>query len=142
MEWLRASASMPVVSKVVEVDGYRLLDGGITDAVPYAFMHQLGYDRQVIVLTQPEGYRKKPTGWAIPAMLRRTPNLAKAMAERHRMYNRQMDEIDQMDALVIRPPEALGIGRTENRPAELKRVYQMGRAEAEKRIDEVDNWLM
>ena len=67
------------------------------------------------------------------------------MARRHRRYNRQMEEIREREldgrALVIRPPEALGISRTEKDPEELQRVYETGRAEAERRLDEIREFL-
>ena len=145
MLWFRASASMPVVSRPVRIGGRRYLDGGIADAVPYAYMERQGYGRNVIVLTQPGGYRKKPE--AAPVMkllLRRMPKIREAMARRHRMYNRQMDELDRMEAektaLIIRPPEDQRIGHTEKNPEELERVYRTGRAEAEKRLPEIRRW--
>lgn len=142
MLWMRASASMPLVSRVVEAGGHRLLDGGIADAVPYRAMMDRGYDRNVIVLTQPAGYRKKPASRLLVRALRKYPKLAEAMAARHLMYNRQMDELDAMaDALIIRPPRALDIRRTEKDPAELERVYQIGRQAAEARLDEVARFL-
>ena len=143
MRWLQASASMPLVSRPVDVDGLLLLDGGVSCAVPYAYMGQLGYDRPVIVLTQPAGYRKKPTAakWLTRLLLRRYPALADAMDARPAMYNGQMEEIDRLEvggtALVIRPPEPLHIGHTEKNPAELERVYRLGIREAEKRLPEI-----
>ncbi len=146
MLWFRASASMPVVSRPVRIGGRGYLDGGITDAVPYAAMEQRGYDRNVIILTQPAGYRKKPGNTAaIRLFLRRMPKVRDAMLRRHEMYNRQMDELDRMEAerkaLVIRPPESLRIGHTEKNPDELERVYRTGRREAEKRLPEIREWL-
>ena len=145
--WMRASASMPVVSKPVEIDGYRLLDGGIADSVPYRFMVSKGYDRNVLVLTQPRGYRKKKTA-ALPLLrlaLGNYPAVAEAMAERSGVYNRQMDEIDRDEddgrILVIRPEEALGIGRTEHDPEELERVYQTGRRTALTRLGDIRAFL-
>ena len=147
MTWFRASASMPMVSRPVAFEGKRLLDGGISDAVPYRYMEELGYDRNVIVLTQPKGYRKEPASGMglIRLLFRRYPKLVEAMAHRHEMYNRQMEELDQREAsgqsLVIRPPEALNIGHTEKDPRELERVYQIGRTEAEKRLEEIERYL-
>ena len=146
MRWLRASASMPVVSRPVRIGGHAYLDGAITDAVPYAYMESLGYDRNVIVLTQPAGYRKKPeAGPVMKLFLRRYPAALDAMIHRHEMYNRQMDELDRMEterkALVIRPPEDLRIGHTEKHPEELERVYQIGCREAVKRLPEIRKWL-
>ena len=147
MEWMRGSASLPLVSRPVEISGYKLLDGGLVDPVPYRFMEYKGYDRNVIILTQPKGYRKKkdPTLPLVRARFRAYPEVIYAMEVRHLRYNRQMKAIDQREetgeALVIRPPESLAIGRTEKNPDELERVYQIGRAEAEKRLCEVKAFL-
>ena len=145
MLWFRASASMPIVSKPVKINELLLLDGGITDAVPYAYMETQGYHRNIIVLTQPKGYRKEPVSGMMRIMLRKYPHIATAMAVRHQMYNQQMEEIDQREAtgesLVIRPPQALQIGHTEKNPDELERVYQIGFREAEKRLGDIQGFL-
>lgn len=147
MLWFRASASMPVVSRPVRIHDQLLLDGGITDAVPYSFMEAQGFRRNVIVLTQPKGYRKEPaSGLAMmKIMLRKYPRVSEAMAARHLIYNRQMDEIDQREtsgeSLVIRPPQSLRIGHTEKNPDELERVYQIGIHEAEERLEDIQKFL-
>ena len=148
--WLRASASMPVVSRPVPIGGKTYLDGGISDAVPYAYMKAQGYDRQVIVLTQPKGYRKAKIPAAakllLHVLLRGLPAIRDAMDRRAEMYNREMDELDRMEAdgtaLVIRPPEPLRIGHTEKNPEELERVYRTGRREAERRLEEIRAWIV
>ena len=147
MLWLRASASMPVVSRPVKIHDMLLLDGGIADAVPYAFMEAQGYSRNVLILTQPKGYRKKPTAGmkVIRILLRKYPSVSEAMAVRHQMYNRQMEDIDRREAagtyLFISPPHPLKIGHTEKNPDELKRVYQIGIREAERRLDDIRTFL-
>lgn len=145
--WMRASASMPAVSHLVEINGRKFLDGGITDAVPFKFMEYKGYNRNVIVLTQPEGYRKEKSKATamFDVMLRKYPNAAKAMRRRPQMYNKQMSDIKLREisgaALVIRPKESLGISRTENDPGELQRVYDLGREVAETRLSEIQDYL-
>ena len=147
IEWMRASASMPVVSNIVTVDGYKMLDGGIVCSVPYEFMEQQGYDRNVIILTRQKGYRKKksPVVPLVKIVLRKYPAAGKAMAVRHIVYNEQMEDIDRKEAcgevFVIRPPEDPGIGRTEKDPDELERVYKMGRSEALRRLEELKSFL-
>ncbi len=147
MLWLRASASMPIVSRPVKVDDLWLLDGGIADAVPYTYMETQGYNRNVLVLTQPKGYRKAPASGVkiMKIILHKTPCVAEAMAVRHLMYNRQMDEIDQRErsgrSLVIRPLQSLQIGHTEKNPDVLERVYQIGVHEAEKRLEDIRHFL-
>ena len=147
IEWMRASASMPLVSRVVRLDGMELLDGGIMEAVPLHFMEEQGYDRNIVILTQPLGYVKKKNELMplIRLMLRKYPKLVEAMATRHERYNRQTEEIERREKagelLVLRPPEALGISRTEKNPDELERVYRIGRSEAERRLTEIRNFL-
>ncbi len=145
--WMQASASMPLVSRPVSIDGHTFLDGGISESVPYGYMEKSGYNRNLIVLTQPAGYRKSKNR-AVPLirlMLRRYPAVAEAMAVRHDMYNRQMEELDERErngtAFVIRPPEPLGIGRTENDPAELERVYRTGRREMQAALADLKSFL-
>ena len=145
LEWMRASASMPVASRPVRIGRYTLLDGGIVCPVPYHFMETKGYNRNVIILTQPKGYRKQPSSSVMQVLLRRYPAVAEAMKVRHVRYNRQMAQIDQREregtSFVIRPPEALGISRTEKDPKELERVYQTGRAAATEQIGRIRAFL-
>lgn len=147
IQWMRASASMPLVSRPVSVEGYLLLDGGISDAVPFGFMEQLGFNRNLIVLTQPDGYRKhKSKAFALmKRMLKKYPAVAEAMAVRHEMYNRQMEQIRERErqgiSFVIQPPEPLGIGRAEKNPEQLERVYRIGRREAEKTLADLRRFL-
>ncbi len=145
--WIRASASMPLVSRPVEVDGLTLLDGGVADAIPCEFMRGKGYSRQVVVLTQPAGYVKRKSRMisACRLFLRAYPNLVRAMETRHEMYNRELEEIARReregDALVIRPPESIRAGHVEREPERLKAAYALGEREALRRMDEVRAFL-
>ncbi len=145
LKWMQASASMPVVSRPVSVDGYVLLDGGISDSVPYRYMEELGYRHNLIILTQPESYRKSKASPVMKLLLRKYPAIAEAMEVRHEMYNRQMDEIKEREqsgeAFVIRPSEPLGISRTERDPDMLERVYRIGRGCAESALPELKRFL-
>ena len=147
IEWMRASASMPLVSRVVEIDGYELLDGGIVAPIPYKYMEKLGYRRNIVILTQPKGYVKKSSK-AMPLMerfLRRYPALVEAMRLRAGRYNRQTQILAEKErrgeSLVLRPPAPLRIGRTERKPEELVRVYQTGRRVARERLPEIRAFL-
>lgn len=147
MQYFRASASMPVVSRIVEVDGYKLLDGGITDSIPLASMERRGYPRNVVILTQPLGYLKEKSGMLplIHIMMHKYPYLIRAMEVRHIRYNKQTAYVRQQElagnAFVLRPPYPLGISRTEDDPAELRRVYELGRAEMTSRLGELKEFL-
>ncbi len=145
--WMRASASMPLVSRVVKVDGYELLDGGMTDSIPLSFFESIGYNRNVVILTQPKEYIK---GKAIlmglvKLVLHKYPKIVEAMKIRHSVYNEQTKLVFQKaqkgELLVICPEAPLGISRTEGDPQKLERVYQEGRRTALERLEEVKNFL-
>lgn len=144
---MRASASMPVASRIVETDGYRLLDGGIVDPIPLEFLESKGYDRCVALLTQPKGYRKTTSRAAgiLHFLLRKYPAVQHAMDVRLDVYNRQLEEVERQESAgticVIRLPKPLRIGKMEKNPDELERVYQIGRQEALDRLEEVKAFL-
>ncbi|MBQ2459893.1 MAG: patatin family protein [Bacteroidaceae bacterium] len=147
MEWIRASASMPIVSRPVELEGKRLLDGGIADSIPLRHFQQLGYTRNVVVLTQPKGFLKKRTRLMpiLRVMCRKQPAIVSAMARRHEMYNAQLAYLQEQEQLgnilLIHPADTLPIGRTEQNAKKMRLVYDMGRAEAERRLQEIRNFL-
>ncbi|MCR4892352.1 MAG: patatin family protein [Lachnospiraceae bacterium] len=147
IEWMRASASMPLVSRVVSIDGRKLLDGGVACPIPYRFLERRGYNRNLIVLTQPKGFVKKQVSMLpiIKLALKDYPALFRAMATRHLRYNAQINDIENMEkwgnVVVIRPPESLEIGRTEKNPSELERVYEVGRIETLKKLDEIKDFF-
>lgn len=137
LEWIRASASMPMASNVVKLEGMKLLDGGVTDSIPLRESERRGYKRNIVILTQPEGYRKEKLKLMPLAKLwlRRYPELVKAMAERHIMYNNQLDYVAEREkegtAIVVRPDEKLPIGHTSHNADEMHRVYMIGRRKGE-----------
>lgn len=143
LDWLRASASLPVASKPVEIDGYRLLDGGMADSIPLAFFQAQGYERNIVILTQPKGFKKKrPAIFPLMKMaLRKTPKIAEAMANRHIMYNSELDFIDQQErqgnTLLIYPEAELPIGRIELNEHKMRHVYAMGRQMAQEKLEEI-----
>ena len=146
-DWIRASASMPLVSKVVQLQGRKLLDGGISDSIPLEYFEQQGYSRNVVILTQPAGYRKKPS-MLMPLMrlsLRKYPHVVEAMEQRYIMYNKQLDYVAKAEregrCLVIRPHETIPIGHVSHDPRQMRLVYDMGRAAGERYIDRITLFL-
>ena len=142
-DWIRASASMPLASKVVELEGMKILDGGVADSIPLAYFEQIGYDRNVVILTQPEGYIKEHNR-LMPLMriaLRNYPNLIKALDQRHIMYNQQLEYVRQAEldkrCLVIRPDQKLPIGHISHNPNEMRHIYEMGREMGERELHKI-----
>lgn len=146
-DWIRASASMPLCSRVVNIEGYKLLDGGVSDSIPLEWAENNGYERNVVILTQPMGYRKHHSR-LMPLMrigLHRFPQMVEAMDKRYLMYNRQLDYVAEAErqgrCLVIRPDGKLPIGHVCHNPQQMERVYQTGRQAGEKYLEEIKNYL-
>ena len=141
--WIRASASMPLASKVVELEGMKVLDGGVADSIPLAYFESIGYERNVVILTQPDGYVKEHNR-LMPLMkiaLRKYPKMIEAMDKRHLMYNQQLVYVYEAEkagrALVIRPEASLPIGHISHDPDEMQRIYDIGREMGERQIEKI-----
>ena len=147
LEWMRASSSMPVVSRAVEIHGKKLLDGGVSDSIPLRFFEHIGYTRNVVILTQPVEYRKGPQKYfkLLQVLLRNYPALLKRIRGRYIEYNRTLDYIRQAEqegrAYVVRPPEKLAVGSVEHDPEKLEAVYQIGRRTGENCVGEMMAFL-
>lgn len=147
LEWLRASASMPGVTRPVRVDDGRLmLDGGISDSIPLKFAQDSGFERNVVVLTQPRDFVKKPAPKRLLRLvLKRLPAILHAMEQRHEMYNRQLDYLRQQaelgNTLVIAPSAPLPIGRVSSNRKRMRQVYQLGHEAGMARLNEIKKFL-
>lgn len=143
LEWFRATGSMPLVSTPVELEGKKLLDGGMVDCVPLKFFQSKGYKRNIVILTQPDGYQKKPSSMSFLFKMayRKHPKVGEAMSRRHIMYNNQLSfvkaEAEKGDTLLIFPDDKLDIGRTEQSAEKMKRVYELGRKKGEEMIEKI-----
>ena len=145
-DWIRASASMPLASRVVELSGRKLLDGGVADSIPLAYFESVGYQRNVVVLTQPAGFRKEHNR-LMPLMrmaLRHYPRMIEAMDRRHLMYNRQLDYVAQAEregrCLVIRPDGPIPIGHISHDARRMRMVYDEGRRVGERYIQKIKDF--
>lgn len=146
LEWIRASASMPLASRVVKVQGYQLLDGGVADSIPLKYFENNDYDRNIVILTQPLGYQKEHNRLMplIRLWLRRYPNMVKALDKRHLMYNHQLEYVRQAEqegrCLVIRPDEQIPIGHLSHDADQMRRVHELGRAVGKRYIERIKDF--
>lgn len=147
IDYLRASASLPLVSRIVEIGGKKLLDGGICDSIPLRAFINLGYEKNIVVQTRPAGYRKKPgmTGWLAALVYRKFPRFVRAVKNRHLMYNRELDYIEEMreqgKILVIRPSRLIKIGKMETNLDIVKEMYELGREDALRELPRIREFL-
>ena len=140
MDYLRASASMPFLSKIVEIDGNLYLDGGIADSIPLNAAFNLGYDKNIVVQTRPEGYRKKAAKfvWLTKLVYRKFPKFIAAFTNRPAIYNQELDNIknlaEQGKIFVIKPSRFINIKHAETNPEIIKAMYNLGRDDAKKQL--------
>ena len=143
---IRASASLPYVSRLVKTDGMKLLDGGCTDSIPLMKFREMGFTKNVVILTRPKGYQKEPEQLAMAKIrYRKYPAFVEALSHRHERYNeslRQIEELEKMgEIFVLRPDEPLKIGRLERSPEKLQQVYDIGRRDALMKMHDLKCWL-
>lgn len=136
---VKASNSLPYVCPIAEVDGVKMLDGGIADSIPIGRARELGYANQVVVLTRNIGYRK-PEGRSFvpPLAYCRYPKLREALAMRNTIYNQQIAEVEALEAsgqiTVIRPERPIEVGRMERDIRKLLALYEEGYAMADRLV--------
>lgn len=146
LEYLRASGSMPFVSKPVVVHGKKYLDGGVADSIPIRQIMKMGYDKVIVILTRPENYRKKRSNQLAPQIVYRSyPKLVDAINHRYQNYNDSLDEILRLEKegriFVLRPSRQVSIRRIEKDLDKIQEMYELGRADAQTKMTELEQYL-
>ena len=131
MSIVKASSSMPYVSKIVDVDGTPMLDGGIVDSIPVMRAIEKGCEKNVVVLTRNKGYRSKEKDRKTPAFIYKNyPRLRVDLSKRVKAYNQQLNMIDNLEEkgliICIRPEKPMEVGRIEKDVQKLERLYEEG----------------
>ncbi len=144
---IRASASLPLVSRNVEINGKMYLDGGMSDSIPIRKSLRDGNLKNIVVLTRPDGYRKKPTSnmAVIRAKYKDYPGVVRDMENRHIVYNKSLDFVESEEkacrAFVFRPENLIKIERIEKDPKKLRVLYLQGYYDAATRYKEMKKFL-
>ena len=146
METLRATSAMPFVSKIVELETGKYLDGGITDSIPIEKCKELGYDKIIVVLTRPIEYRKtKSNNLMAKLKYRKYPNLVNAITNRYKNYNETVEKIIDMEnrkeLFVIRPTRKVDIKRIERNPEKLQEMYDLGISDCKQKLEKLKDYL-
>lgn len=135
---VRASSSLPLVSRNVEIDGELYLDGGISDPIPVRKSVRDGNKKNVVIMTKEEGFVRQPVGAElalIKARYLRYPKVCELMRERHLSYNATVQYIEEKqkagELFVIRPKVKSGVGRIEKDKEKMTALYEEGYRDAE-----------
>lgn len=137
LDIVRASSSLPYVSKIVDVDGIPMLDGGIVDSIPLQHAIDMGHPTNVLVLTRNRGYRDTGKDMKIPRFIyRKYPRLRVVLSRRLAAYNAQLEYVERMEdegrVICIRPERPMEVDRIEKDIAKLERLYEEGFALGER----------
>lgn len=140
MEILRASASMPFVSRPVILNGKKYLDGGVADSIPYQKFLEMGYERLIVVLTRDLNYVKKPMSKKLISLYYHDyPKFKEQLINRHENYNQSIETLKQLEksgkVILIRPSQPIEIGRMEKNPEMLQKVYDFGKKDAKEFVE-------
>ncbi|WP_335980279.1 patatin-like phospholipase family protein [Fusobacterium polymorphum] len=146
MEYLRATSALPFASKIIEINGKKYLDGGISDSIPIDYCRNLGYDKIIVVLTRPENIHKEDKlNFLYKLVYRKYPNLVERLINMGKDYEVVLKKIKDLEnenkIFVIRPPEVLKIGRLEKNEEKIQNVYDIGLNTGKKEIDNLLNYL-
>ena len=146
MEYLRATSALPFASKIIEINGKKYLDGGISDSIPIDYCQSLGYDKIILVLTRPENtYKEDKLNFLYKLVYRKYPNLVERLINMGKDYEVVLKKIKDLETenkiFVIRPPKVLKIGRLEKNEDKIQNVYDIGLNTGKKEIDNLLKYL-
>lgn len=146
MDVLRASGSMPFVSRAVTIEGRTYLDGAISDSIPFQWLHQQGCEKLIVILTRDMDYRKKPvSAFPVKLFLKKYPKIADKLLQRHMHYNKSIEMLREWEqagkAFVIRPSQTIEISKIEKDPDKLQAVYDLGRSDGKQYLTSLKAYL-
>ena len=146
MEILRATSAMPFVSKIVEIDEKKYLDGGLADSIPIEKCKELGYDKIIVILTRPIEYRKKKSNERLTKIkYSKYPNLVQTINNRYKRYNETVEKIIDMEnkkeIFVIRPSKKISLKRIERDESKLQEMYDLGLKDCKNRLEDLKKYL-
>jgi predicted patatin/cPLA2 family phospholipase len=134
LQILKASSAVPFMCRIVKYNGKKLLDGGITDAIPLKKSMELGFSKNVVIRTRPEGCRRKTGLYPSWLFYRKYPKFIDALNSYVDRYNESLDLAEQEAAkgnvILIRPSRDLGVKRTESDVAKIEKLYELGKSDA------------
>lgn len=146
MEAFRASSALPLASEIVTYQGKHYLDGGLSDSIPVTFAQSLGFDKLIVVLTQPLNYRKRPSSGRLYRLLyKKYPDFVAVASKRYQHYNERVEKVIQLEKegklFAIRPEESLKIGRLEKNPEKFDEIYSIGLMDGQGKIAALIKYL-
>lgn len=146
LEYLRASGSMPFVSKPVIINNKKYLDGGISDSIPIEKIMSMGYDKIIVVLTRPAGYQKKKSNSMLPKIYyKQYPKFVETIENRYKKYNEEVEKVEELEkqgkVFLIRPSKLIKIKRVEKDCNKIQEMYDLGQKDTIDNLEKLKQYL-
>lgn len=145
--YMQASCSIPMFANIVEIDGFKLVDGGVSDSIPIEYALNQGYKKNIVVLTRDITYTKNKQKFLtiVNKKYKKYPNLVKAIENRHLNYNKSLNLVNQLekdgDVLVIRPKNPVNVSQIEKNAKKLTALYEEGYDNAKELYDKILDFI-
>lgn len=145
--YMQASCSIPMFANIVEIDDFKLVDGGVSDSIPIEYALNQGYKKNIVVLTRDITYKKNKQKFLsiVNRKYKKYPNLIKAIENRHLNYNKSLNLVNQLekdgDVLVIRPKEPVNVSQIEKNAKKLTSLYEEGYDDAKELYDKILDFI-
>lgn len=145
--YMQASCSIPMFANIVEIDDFKLVDGGVSDSIPIEYALNQGYKKNIVVLTRDITYKKNKQKFLpiVNRKYKKYPNLVKAIENRHLNYNKSLNLINKLekdgDVLVIRPKKPVNVSQIEKNAKKLTALYEEGYDDAKELYDKILDFI-
>ena len=145
--YMQASCSIPMFANIVEIDDFKLVDGGVSDSIPIEYALNQGYKKNIVVLTRDITYKKNKQKFLpiVNKKYKKYPNLIKAIENRHLNYNKSLNLVNQLekdgDVLVIRPKKPVNVSQIEKNAKKLTSLYEEGYDDAKELYDKILDFI-
>lgn len=145
--YMQASCSIPMFANIVEIDDFKLVDGGVSDSIPIEYSLNQGYKKNIVVLTRDITYKKNKQKFLpiVNRKYKKYPNLIKAIENRHLNYNKSLNLVNQLekdgDVLVIRPKKPVNVSQIEKNAKKLTSLYEEGYDDAKELYDKILDFI-
>ena len=143
---VKASATMPYISPMVNIQGTPYLDGGCSCCIPHRWAMMQGYRKIMVIRTRDISFRKdeKPLLRA-RRFYRHYPALAERLVRSGHTYNLLCEDIEHLHAqgrlLRIAPSRPINIGTVEPDLEKLGSLYFLGYNDCLAQLDNIRHYL-
>ncbi len=143
---IRASASLPYVSRPVMINGVPYLDGGCAEKIPFGWAERSGEEKKIVVLTNELSFRRKPGVSKMAGMIYRNyPHLLESMEAANTQFNMTVDSLEENAAngevFIIAPSKPVTVPLLEGDLNKLAELYFLGCSDAETKLGDLQRYL-